>query len=226
MPEVPAWIGQEPHREYVPVSHTPTRQPRTRPFLPSRREPEYTPVSIVGEVQTETPLPYSSGPRSESIRHHTPAQPNTNSQKPGQTIRTIRHPDANNWDNSHEPTTSQPTNSRPTSSSTVPLDPFERVGRVGRQRRYEVRKNFVNSVRDVVLWRHVEGRAYPNLSRDMKRWYEFFYFSVPMKGEKPFNANTTYEQHVEAYQRGREWIRRYEQRSATRPLGHRAPADL
>ena len=60
-----------------------------------------------------------------------------------------------------------------------------------------MRKNFVNAVRDVVLWRHVEGRAYPQLSRDMKRWYEFFYFTTPMKGEKPFNVNTTYEQHVD-----------------------------
>ena len=82
-----------------------------------------------------------------------------------------------------------------------------------------MRKNFVNSVRDVVLWRHVEGRAYPNLSRDMKRWYEFFYFTAPMKGEKPFNANTTYEQHVEAYERGRAWISRYEHSSSNSTPG-------
>ena len=139
----------------------------------------------------------------------------TNSQPPAQTIRTIRHPEAHNSDNSN-----------PTSHATVPLDPFERIGRVGRQRRYEIRKNFVNAVRDVVLWRYVEGRAYPQLSRDMKRWYEFFYFTVPMKGEKPFNVNTTYEQHVESFERGREWIRRYEFASATRPLDHRTSVDL
>jgi hypothetical protein len=187
------------------------------------------------DVQTETPLSNSHQPEAEAMRQpplHAHSQPpaKTHSQPPTQTIRTIRSPEAHNSDNSQspspEPNNSQPTNARPESHATVPLEPFVRIGKVGRQRRYEVRKNFVNAVRDVVLWRHVEGRAYPQLSRDMKRWYEFFYFTVPMKGEKPFNVNTTYEQHVESYERGREWIRRYELNSATRPLDRRALADL
>jgi hypothetical protein len=105
------------------------------------------------------------------------------------------------------------------------MEEFERFGKVGRHRKYEERKNGINSIRDVVLYRHIKGRQYPNLSSDMKRWYEFFYFRAPMKGEKAFNANTSYEQHTEAYERGRDWIARYEL-TRTRPVGHSGLIDL
>jgi hypothetical protein len=221
------------------------------------RPVDHAPVSLVYEVQPEKPPPYSPSPVPVShIRpepapvspaasvdevqpsHVQPAPTNSqpptnakpNSQKPDQTIRSIRDPRSNNSSNSPHTaqgsTNSPPHTAQPKPNSTVRLEPFERIGKVGRQRRYEVRKDEINSVRDVVLWRHVEGRAYPHLSRDMKRWYEFFYFTTPMKGEKPYNANTTYEQHVEAYERGQAWIRRHKLTAPTRPLGHSAPLDL
>ena len=96
-PEVPKRRHQGPHREYVPVSespHTPTPA-RTRPFLPYRSAAEYAPVSIVHEVQAESPLTHSRQPGSESIQQpptnsHSQPPAKKDSQKPDRTIRTIR----------------------------------------------------------------------------------------------------------------------------------------
>jgi hypothetical protein len=215
-------------RQASPLPVRPTRRPR--PFIASPKEhvpertraPEEPGTNIVIGHPTPVGLPEMPKPkRIESPKYSGP--------KP--TIRSIRPPNNSinsdkNSDNSVVPRDSEPKTELNKPNETVPLEPFERIGRVGRQRKYEERKNGINSVRDVVLYRHVKGKHYPGLSSDMRRWYEFFYFRPPMKGEKPFNANTSYEQHVEANERGQDWIRRYESHGTTRSLGHSGSLDL
>lgn len=94
----------------------------------------------------------------------------------------------------------------------IQFAPYKKVGKiVGRQRKYdEEGERGEIPIREIVVYRHVKGRHYPTLSKDMQRWYEFFYFTAPLAGEKPFNANTTFEQHIEAYKRGQKWIDAYE----------------
>ena len=157
------------------------------------------------------------------VKHEPEAKPN----RPPETIRerpTNSVPESTNL---------APNNSKNSDNSQKPnetIELFERIGKVGRQRKYEEKGNRgENSVRDVVLYRHIKGRHYPGLSSDMRRWYEFFYFKSPMRGEKPFNANTNYEQHIEAYERGQDWIKRYEAghtKSITRPMGDSRIVDL
>jgi hypothetical protein len=201
----------EPIRSNVPVS--PARP--TKPFIERAPAPVQQPMTIVHHYPETVTLPPT-----QEVAKRIDSPKNS---KPNKTIRSIRPP--NNSDNSKNSGTS--TNSAPEPELNQPneIAPFEKIGKVGRQRKYEERKNGINSVRDVVLYRHVKGKHYPGLSSDMRRWYEFFYFREPMKGEKPFNANTSYEQHVEAYERGQDWIRRHELNS-TRPLGHSGPIDL
>jgi len=145
---------------------------------------------IVSEVAEYTPPPRAEVPN--SIRP-------INSAKPDSRIRK----------NSESGTKAEliPNSSELKPRPTQPIASYKRVGRVGRQRKNEEEgEHGENPVREVVIYRYVRGRQYPALSSDMKRWYEFFYFRKPEQGEKPFNANTNYEQHVEAYERGRRWI--------------------
>jgi len=202
----------------VPVRPAPTStEPVTT--LPKRRRQrrQSVPVTITHLME---PGAYSEPAKSDP--HQTiPHEPPNNS-APTPKIRP-----SNNSKNSADTSYSEPKSELKKPNETVVLEPFERIGRVGRQRKYEAKGNRgENSVRDVVLYRYIKAKHYPHLSSDMKRWYEFFYFTSPMKGEKPFNANTSYEQHCEAYQRGQGWISRYDSQAPTRSLGHRGPVDL
>jgi hypothetical protein len=214
-PAQPQRIVETPTSSIIVASPAPV-QPATVVVPEQTRQ---RPIMIVQPVQPVVPR---MEPEAEPGRIDSP-----NNSVPKPTIQTIRpNNSGNNSNNSVEPSNSpEPELKKP--NETVPLAPFEKIGRVGRQRKYEEKGNRgENSVRDVVLYRHIKGRHYPGLSSDMKRWYEFFYFKSPMKGEKPFNANTSYEQHIEAYERGQEWIRRHEFNRTTRPVGHSGPIDL
>ncbi len=83
---------------------------------------------------------------------------------------------------------------------------LEKIGKVGRQRRYEspgIKK--IPPVKDVVLFRYKMDRAYPGLSKDMEEWYEHYYFTKPTRAERAKDAKE-YERHVKSWQRGRKWI--------------------
>lgn len=77
---------------------------------------------------------------------------------------------------------------------------LEKIG-PGRQRRYEeLGLNDVESVREVVLFRHEFGYHMPGLSDDTEAYYEHYYFSKPKRGEK------YYDRHVKCWERRVKWI--------------------
>jgi len=49
------------------------------------------------------------------------------------------------------------------------------------------------------------GRHWPGMSQDMKEWYEWYYFTKPVRTERAKDARD-YERHVKAWERGRKWI--------------------
>lgn len=105
----------------------------------------------------------------------------------------------------------------PNNSETIPEMPaasasgddsekLTKIGRVGRQRRYEEAGiKDIPPVKDVVLFRYAMGRHYPGLSRDMQDWYEHYYFTRPIRAERARDAKE-YERHVKSWERGRRWI--------------------
>jgi hypothetical protein len=106
-------------------------------------------------------------------------------------------------------------NSVPNNSETIPvaelfepgkpapqavIPELEKIG-PGRQRRYEeLGEKGVESVREVVLFRHHFGRHMPGMSSDTEAYYEHFYFTKPKKGEK------YYDRHVRCWARRTKWI--------------------
>jgi hypothetical protein len=157
---------------------------------PPPKKVDILPVAPVRPVVVPTsPEPVSS------IR----PEPEKNSSPQPETIQTIRK--------EPEKRIISPPSGEVKKRSPLPLAPYKKAGRIGRQRKYEeVGERGESPISELVVYRHVRGKQYPALSKDMKRWYEFFYFTKPTEGERPFNANTTYEQHQEAYERGRRWI--------------------
>jgi hypothetical protein len=102
--------------------------------------------------------------------------------------------------------------------ASLAIEPYEMIGRVGRQRKYEERGNRGElPIKQLVLYRYKLKRQIPGLSDDMERWYEFFYFTKPDKGKD----GDKYEQHARAYKRGRKWIT--DERAVS--LGSRSYAD-
>jgi hypothetical protein len=93
-------------------------------------------------------------------------------------------------------------------------------GEVGRKRKYDDTGIYGDiSIKDVVLFRHIKQRHFPDLSADMREWYEHFYFKVPVPGEPSYRGKD-YEQHKRAYERGQRWIAAYDARDAsTQALG-------
>ncbi len=89
------------------------------------------------------------------------------------------------------------------------IAPYKKKGKVGRQRRYEEPgKHGEIPVHDVVLFRHVMGRHWPGMSKDMTDWYEWYYFTRPKRTEKAKDAKE-YERHCNSYERGERWIREH-----------------
>lgn len=81
-------------------------------------------------------------------------------------------------------------------------DEFKKVGKVvGRQRSYDdMGENDIEPVREVFLLRHLTGKHWPGLSKDMENYYEHYYFTKPRKGEK------YYARHVKCWERRTKWI--------------------
>lgn len=88
----------------------------------------------------------------------------------------------------------------PETAPMADIPALEKIG-PGRQRRYEeLGKDGIESVREVVLFRHEFGRHWPGMSEDMEAYYEFYYFKKPKKGEK------YYDRHVKCWERRVRWI--------------------
>ena len=98
----------------------------------------------------------------------------------------------------------------------------EEESEVGRKRKYEETGIYGDiSIKDVVLFRYIKQRHFPGLSKDMQEWYEHFYFTAPVVGEKPFRGKD-YEQHKRAYERGQRWFAAHDTAShaSAEAMGH------
>jgi hypothetical protein len=88
----------------------------------------------------------------------------------------------------------------PKPSPLADIPELEKIGS-GRQRRYEeLGKDDIESVREVVLFRHEFGRHWPGMSDDMETYYEHFYFTKPKRGNKD------YDRHIKCWERRIRWI--------------------
>ncbi len=106
---------------------------------------------------------------------------------------------SNNSENDSDSELFEPTQVAPEADG----DEFEKIGKVGRQRKYDQFGNHgENPVRDVVLYRYKTGEHWPGLSDDMQAWYEFYYFTKPSKAKD----GDKYEQHKRAWDRRSNWI--------------------
>lgn len=77
---------------------------------------------------------------------------------------------------------------------------FKKVGKVGRQRRYdELGIDDVEPIKEVVLFRHQMGSHWPGLSKDMENYYERMYFTKPKRGSKD-------AKHSKCWERRERWI--------------------
>jgi hypothetical protein len=87
---------------------------------------------------------------------------------------------------------------KPAPQATLPA--FKKVGKVGRQRRYdELGIDDIEPIKEVVLFRHQMGKHWPGLSKDMEAYYEQMYFTKPKRGAK--NAK-----HTKCWERRERWI--------------------
>ncbi len=79
---------------------------------------------------------------------------------------------------------------------------FEKIGAAQRRRFEDVGPDGIEPVKEVVLFRHLHGRYWPGLSRDMEDYYEFFYFTRPNKrrdGKK-------HARHLKCWERRMKWL--------------------
>lgn len=105
---------------------------------------------------------------------------------------------------------SAPNAPEPEEPSALNMPEVEDEGEVGRKRKYEDTGIYGDiSIKDVVLFRRIKQRHFPDLSADMREWYEHFYFTAPVVGEPAYRGKD-YEQHKRAYERGQRWIAAYE----------------
>ncbi len=115
----------------------------------------------------------------------------------------------------------------PEPENALNMPEIEDEGDVGRKRKNEDTGIYGDiSVKDIILFRSIKKHHWPDLSGDMKAWYEHFYFKRPVRGEKPYRGRD-YEQHKRAYERGQEWIAEYNASApGAQTVGHSGPAPI
>lgn len=174
--------------------HEPTRSPgidtqtiRDEPGHRTRHDPE-TPDTI-----RQPPVVVPTAPTPEQKEF---AEPNKKSSV--EPTKTIRKPDENNSETIHPTELFEP--DKPASQAGT--QDFKKVGKVvGRQRRYDdLGENEIEPIRELFLLRHLTGKHWPGLSKDMEAYYEKFYFTRPKKGSKD------YAKHVKCWERRTRWI--------------------
>jgi hypothetical protein len=88
----------------------------------------------------------------------------------------------------------------PASQASVPA--YKKKGKVGRQRKYdELGIDDVEPVREVILLMHHTGQGWPGMSKDMRNYYEYWYFTKPNKRKD----GKDYERHVKCWERKERW---------------------
>jgi hypothetical protein len=184
-----------------------------------KREPEtiirpVAPIQIVNPVIIRHDIPVRSGQPPAPKTIQVPA-PNNSREEPRQTVPT-EQPSKNPEKNSESiPNNSERIPEPAQNASALNMPEIEEGGEVGRKRKYDDTGIYGDiSIKDVVLFRYIKERHFPDLSQDMRDWYEHFYFTAPVVGESPYRGRD-YEQHKRAYERGQRWIREYDARQAS-----------
>jgi hypothetical protein len=121
--------------------------------------------------------------------------------------KTINSPDENNTPEptktipfKHENNTPEELNPSGEQIDSAVRPVLKKVGR-GRQRRYdELGIDDVESIQEVVLFRHQFGYHLPGLSQETEEYYELYYFKKPKRGEK------FYDRHIKCWERRTRWI--------------------
>jgi hypothetical protein len=80
---------------------------------------------------------------------------------------------------------------------------FKKVGKVGRQRKYEeLGIDDIEPVKEVVLFRSTMGQHWPGMSEDMQDYYEYWYFTRPNKRKD----GKDHARHLKCWERKERWI--------------------
>ena len=188
-------------------------------------EPVYVDQPIVHIVERPVPVPvmqsevaeYSPPPRAnvpENARKTIPPKNSKEFPKNSQRIPNQAQNEPESFD-------------APEPENALNMPEIEDEGDVGRKRKNEDTGIYGDiSVKDIILFRYIKKRHWPDLSGDMKAWYEHFYFKRPVKSEKPYRGRD-YEQHKRAYERGQEWIAEYNASNAgAQTVGHSGTAPI
>jgi hypothetical protein len=173
------------------------------PTLPERRtaqpkSQESVPDVVVPPSSDAIPDTNNSGTEQKPNKKSS-VEPTKTVAKPNKNIpETIPPTNKNNSPDRIDSELFEPDKTAPQASP----DGFKKVGKVtGRQRCYDdLGENDIEPVREVFLLRHLTGKHWPGLSKDMESYYEKFYFSKPVKGEK-YHAR-----HVNCWKRRTSWI--------------------
>ena len=201
-----------PAQSLIPVviHHHPPAQPETRTFV---REP-----IVIVEPVTPAPRPGAApGPGPDLDDNPRPTRPIPCVVEPVKTIppdAPKQFPAPNNAERVPKSAETIPESAQnapePEEPTALNMPEVEDEGEVGRKRKYEGTGIYGDiSIKDVVLFRHIRQRHFPDLSADMREWYEHFYFAAPVVGESAYRGKD-YEQHKRAYERGQRWIAAYE----------------
>lgn len=126
------------------------------------------------------------------------ATPEPNKKSSPEEVKTVPPDEQNNSETIHPSELIGPDKPAPQAET----EGFKKVGKpAGRQRRYdELGENDIEPIRELFLLRHLTGKHWPGLSKDMENYYERFYFTKPKRGEKD------YERHVKCWQRRTKWL--------------------
>lgn len=181
-----------------------SRETRIVPIRPVYLVPAQTPPEDEDNPRPTAPMRAVEPPRKTIPAQTIPNNPANNSERIPKEFRTIPE--------------SAPTIPTPAQNGPLAMPEVEDESDVGRKRKYEDTGIYGDiSIKDLVLFRHIKARHFPDLSADMREWYEHFYFVAPQVGESSYRGRD-YEQHKRAYERGKRWIAAHD--ASTQAVGH------
>ena len=185
---------------YVPVPQpvAPPAQPEAKTAARPEVQPSDVPTAQPAQPEVKTEG-YSKQPKVNSTRKGE----ENNSDQRTKTIRTEEEKNSENNSGKNSLRIVPELFAPDKPASQAPANSYKKKGKVGRKRKYEEPgTNGEIPVKEVVLFRQEMGRHWPGMSEDMKKWYDFYYFTRPNKGKD----KSKYEQHLRSYERGRKWI--------------------
>jgi hypothetical protein len=175
---------REEGRTDKPQAPVPVEAPPVVPKdVPSPEQKQFGPIDKNNSEPEQKPNKTHSGDEQKKV-------PPTNE------INSETIPDANKNNSSPELFTP----SEPSSQADVPA--YKKKGKIGRQRKYdELGIDDIEPVKEVILLMHHTGDHWPGMSKDMRDYYDFWYFTRPNKRKD----GKDYERHVKCYERKERW---------------------